>query len=43
MYCQVVLTEDTNEDGIMDWQDGTNALKTIIDDKIVGGETVRNS
>lgn len=43
LYCQVVLTEDTNEDGIMDWQDGANALKTIIDDKIVGGETVRNS
>lgn len=43
LYCQVVLTEDTNEDGIKDWQDGANALKTIIDDKIVGGETVRNS
>ena len=43
LYCQVVLTEDTNEDGTMDWQDGANALKTIIKDKINGGDTMADS
>ena len=43
LYCQVVLTEDTNEDGTMDWQDGANALKTIIKDKINGGDIMADS
>lgn len=43
LYCKVVLTEDTNEDDILDWQDGANALKTIISDKIPGGDQAARS
>ena len=43
LYCQVVLTEDTNADGQMDWQDGANALKTIIKGKINGGDKMADS
>ena len=43
LYCKVVLTEDTNEDDILDWQDGANALKTIISDKIPGGKEAARS
>lgn len=43
LYCHVVLTEDTNEDDALDWQDGANALKTIIRRKINGGDKVSDS
>jgi len=43
LYCQIVITEDTNEDGAMDWQDGANALKTINKDKINGGDKIADS
>lgn len=38
LYCQVVITEDTNNDGTMDWQDGANAVKKLVGDRIPGGE-----
>lgn len=37
LYCRVILTEDTNDDQQPDWQDGANALKTLVGDKIPGG------
>ncbi len=43
LYCKVILTEDTNEDAVIDWQDGANALKYLNKNKIVGSETVANS
>ena len=41
--CQIVLTEDTNGDDVLNWQDGANALKTLVGDRIPGAETIRNS
>ena len=39
LYCRVAITDDTNEDGQMDWQDGANALKKLTSDAIPGGHT----
>ena len=41
--CQIVLTEDTNGDDVLNWQDGANALKTLVGDRIPGAETIRSS
>ena len=38
LYCRIVITEDTNDDGQMDWQDGANALKKLTDGVIPGGD-----
>ena len=38
LYCRIVITEDTNDDGQMDWQDGANALKKLTSDAVPGGE-----
>ena len=43
LYCRIVITEDTNDDGIMDWQDGANALKKLTDGIIPGGDTAARS
>ncbi len=43
LYCQIILTEDTNADGTMDWQDGANALKELVGDRIPGGEDAARS
>ncbi len=43
LYCQIILTEDTNADGTMDWQDGANALKNLVGDRIPGGEDAARS
>ncbi len=40
---QVIVTEDTNGDGVLDWQDGANALKLLIGNSIPGADTVRDS
>lgn len=43
LYCKVVLTEDTNSDNILDWQDGANALKKIVGNIIPGGDRAARS
>jgi endo-alpha-N-acetylgalactosaminidase len=43
LWCKIVLTEDTNEDETMNWQDGANALKRLVFNKIHGGQVIRNS
>ena len=39
LYCRIVITEDTNGDDQMDWQDGANALKKLTSDAVPGGHT----
>lgn len=39
LYCRVAITDDTNSDSQMDWQDGANALKKLTSDAIPGGHT----
>ncbi|MEG2454805.1 MAG: LamG-like jellyroll fold domain-containing protein [Oscillospiraceae bacterium] len=34
LYCRVVITDDTNSDAVVNWQDGANALR-----KVIGGIT----
>ena len=43
LYCRVVITEDTNEDNTINWQDGANALKKLTKDLIPGGDTAARS
>lgn len=44
LYCRVVITEDTNGDGIVNWQDGANALKEkLVVDQIPGGDQAARS
>ncbi|OUP48085.1 endo-alpha-N-acetylgalactosaminidase family protein, partial [Lachnoclostridium sp. An181] len=43
LYCRIAITEDTNGDDIMDWQDGANALKKLTDGIIPGGERAARS
>ena len=38
LYCRVVITEDTNGDKEVNWQDGANALKKLTDGIIPGSE-----
>ncbi len=38
LYSRVAITEDTNGDNQMDWQDGGNALKKLTKDAIPGGD-----
>lgn len=43
LYCRVVITEDTNDDGIVNWQDGGNALKKLTNGIIPGGDQAARS
>ena len=36
LYCRVAITEDTNGDNKVNWQDGANALKKLTDGVIPG-------
>ena len=38
LYCRIAITDDTNGDNQMDWQDGANALKKLTKDAIPGGD-----
>ena len=38
LYCRIVITEDTNGDNEVNWQDGANALKKLTDGIIPGGD-----
>lgn len=43
LYCRVVITEDTNGDDIVNWQDGANALKKLTTGIIPGGDQAARS
>lgn len=43
LYCRIVITEDNNGDGIANWQDGANALQTLVSDLIPGGDDAARS
>ena len=43
LYCRIAITEDTNGDGQMNWQDGANALKKLNSDLIPGGDDAARS
>ena len=41
--CRIVLTQDANADGTVDWQDGAIALRRLTDGTIPGADRVRRS
>ena len=43
LYCRIAITEDTNDDKVMDWQDGANALKKLTNGIIPGGDRAARS
>lgn len=43
LYCRVVITEDTNDDGVVNWQDGGNALKKLTDGITPGADQAARS
>lgn len=43
LYCRIAITEDTNDDDVVDWQDGANALKKLNSDLIPGGDQAARS
>lgn len=43
LYCRIAVTEDTNEDGILNWQDGANALKKLTTGIIPGSDQAQRS
>ena len=43
MYCRVAITEDTNGDDVMNWQDGANALKKLTTGIIPGSDQAARS
>lgn len=43
LYCRVILTEDTNADNQLDWQDGANALKQLVGDRVPGADNAARS
>lgn len=43
MYCRVAITEDTNDDDVVNWQDGANALKKLITGIIPGSDQAQRS
>ena len=43
LYCRIAIAEDTNDDEVVNWQDGANALKQLTEGLIPGGDTAARS
>ena len=43
LYCRIAIAEDTNDDAVVNWQDGANALKKLTEGLIPGGDTAARS
>ena len=43
LYCRIAITEDNNGDGLVNWQDGANALKKLCNDLIPGHDQAARS